>query len=145
MNRVGLLWLRIPENARRSLEKSLLEIMDNFNDDSLVFWLKKCTGIGYNWSKNPQVRKAFCRGIVSLYGEKNVLKGEPTLFTSIVKLFGEKMNGVDIPEIVLTSFYNGIERLSAQFNSGGLADVIAGYEHSSEFTFLFDFYSFLWT
>jgi hypothetical protein len=120
---VGLGWERIPEKTQRSLEKSLVLGMDNLNDASLLSLSRISFKFGY---KNPQILKAVVRGIVSLYGEKNAIKGEACLFASIVKLFGANMKRVDIPEIVLMSFYNGIEQLSPQFNAGDLADVIYG-------------------
>jgi hypothetical protein len=132
MSLLKLWWNKLPEKVQRSLGKSLLMGIDNFNAASLLSWLRNCATLGYNLKKTPQVRNALFRVIVSLYSEKNVRNGEVDLFAGIVKSFGENMNGFIIPEIVKTSFCNGIEQLSAQFDADHLTKVIYGYEHSSD-------------
>jgi hypothetical protein len=110
----------------------------------LLVWLTNTAGLEFKWNEIPDISNTVFRRVVSLYGDKSRINEGAKQFTRIVKHIGIRMKRTDIREEVKMRFYNGIEQLSTQFNSGCMADVIAGYEHSSEFTFLFDCYSFLW-
>jgi hypothetical protein len=122
----------LPERTQRSLKKCLIRRLNDFDDANLLVWLKNNEALGYKWSENLDATSTVFRRIISLYGDKHHINEGTKQFTSIMKHMGVRTKWNDIPEEVKTSFYNGIEQLSTQFDAGDLADLIYGYKYSSE-------------